>query len=268
MGNTKAAQSRPDHSAKFDLSGRSVVLTGGGAGLGRATALTLAAHGARIGILDRVAERVDAVVAEVEALGGSAIGIPLDITDEAAVDAAVTRLAAAFSRLDVLVNCAGIFDELRPAASVPTALWDRVIAVNLTGSFFMTRAVLPHMVAAGAGSIVNIASEAGLRGGCGGAAYVVSKHGLVGLTRTVAWGYRQDGIRCNAVCPGGIGGTEIITGSSYDEAYSERCYPVMSLAGEPGVPQSIADAVLFLASDQSAFINGAILPVDGGWSAG
>lgn len=261
-------QGPPQQQRKQNLAGRTVVLTGGGAGLGRATALTLAGQGARVGILDRVPARIDAVVAEVESLGGSATGIAVDITDETAVEAAVARLAGEFASLDVLVNCAGVFDELRPAASTPTALWDKVLAVNLTGAFLMVRAVLPHMVAAGSGSIINIASEAGFRGGCGGAAYVASKHGLVGLTRSVAWGYRQDGIRCNAVCPGAIGGTEIISESGFDEAYSERCYPVMSLAGEPGVPQSIADAVLFLASDQSAFVNGAILPVDGGWNAG
>lgn len=254
--------------AKIDLTGRSVVLTGGGAGLGRAIALTLASHGARVGILDRVEARIAAVVAEIEATGAAASGITVDITDEYAVKAAISKLAEDWSKLDVLVNCAGIFDELRPVATTTTELWNRVLAVNLTGAFNLVRAVIPHMVRARSGSIINIASEAGFRGGCGGAAYTASKHGLIGLNRSVAWGYRQDGVRSNVVCPGAIGGTEIISDSEFDTDYSQRCEPVMSLAGEPGVPQSIADAVLFLASDQSAFVNGAVLPVDGGWNAG
>jgi|KBSSwiStaDraftv2_1062776.scaffolds.fasta_scaffold01684_12 NAD(P)-dependent dehydrogenase (short-subunit alcohol dehydrogenase family) len=254
--------------SKTDMTGRTVVLTGGGAGIGRAIALTLAGHGAKVAILDRIPERIDAVISEVEALDASALGIAVDVADEQAVEAAITQVAGTWGKLDVLVNCAGIYDELRPAATTSTELWNRVIGVNLTGAFIMTRAVLPHMVRSGSGVIVNIASEAGFRGGCGGAAYTASKHGLIGLTRSTAWGYRADGIRCNALCPGGIGDTQILSESGFDETYAERCFPIMSLAGEPGVPQSIADGILFLASDLSAFVNGVVLPVDGGWNAG
>jgi len=251
----------------IDLTGRVVVLTGGAAGLGRAAALTLARHGAFIGILDKSAKGIEAVVGEIEAAGGKAWGAAADITDEQAVDRAISQLVERWSNIDVLINCAGIFDGLRPAASTSNELWNRVIAVNLTAAFVMTRAVLPYMTRAGRGSIINVASEAGLRGGCGGAAYVASKHGLVGLTRSVAWSYRTSGIRCNAVCPGAIGETDIMNDSAIDPADAEIFLPVMSLATE-GRPQSIADAVLFLASDLSAFVNGVMLPVDGGWSAG
>lgn len=251
-----------------DLSNRTVVLTGGGAGIGRAIALTLAAHGADVRIIDRSVERIEAVVAEIVSAGGKARGVGADITDESAVKHAVAEIATSTAAIDVLVNCAGILDDLRPAATTSTDLWNRVIGVNLTAAFSLIREVLPHMQAAGSGSIINIASEAGLRGGCGGAAYTASKHGLIGLTRSVAWGYRQAGIRCNAVCPGGIGATAIMEQTSIDPVDMERCLPIMSLAGEPSVPQVIADAVLFLASDRSAFVNGVILPVDGGWSSG
>ncbi len=253
---------------RIDLTGRTVVLTGGGAGIGRAIALTLARYGAQIGILDRVPARIDTVAAEIEAIGGRAWGIAVDITEEHAAESAVSQIADRWGSLDVLINCAGILDGLRPAGATPTDLWNHVIAVNLTAAFVLTRAVLPHMLRARSGSIINIASEAGLRGGTGGAAYTVSKHGLVGLTRSVAWAYRQDGIRCNAVCPGGIGATEILNEAAIDPADAERWQSIMSLAGKPGEPQSIADAVLFLASDQSAYVNGVLLPVDGGWSAG
>jgi NAD(P)-dependent dehydrogenase (short-subunit alcohol dehydrogenase family) len=258
----------PARDPRFDLTGRTVVLTGGGAGIGRAIALTLARHGAQIGILDRIASRIHAVADEIAAAGATAWGIAVDITDDQAAETAIKQIAERGRNLDVLINCAGILDGLRPAATTPRELWDRVLAVNLNAAFILTRAVLPHMLRARSGSIINIASEAGLRGGIGGAAYTVSKHGLVGLTRSVAWAYREDGIRCNAVCPGGIGATEILNDTSIDPADAERWRSIMSLAGEPGEPQSIANAVLFLASDESAYVNGVLLPVDGGWSAG
>jgi NAD(P)-dependent dehydrogenase (short-subunit alcohol dehydrogenase family) len=261
-------QVQSSRATSTDLAGRTIVLTGGGAGIGRSTALTLAGHGARIAILDRVPERIDAVAAEVESAGGSALGIAIDITDETAVDGAIREIMNRWEGIDVLVNCAGIFDDLRPADRTSDELWNRVIAVNLTAAFVLTRAVIPLMAAAGRGSIVNVASVAGTRGGAGGAAYTASKHGLIGLTRSVAWGYRKDGIRCNAVCPGAIGDTAILDNTAIDQDYAQRCFPIMSLAGEPGVPQSIADAILFLSSDQSAFVSGAVLPVDGGWCAG
>lgn len=255
-------------SSKNDLSGRSVIITGGGAGIGHAIALTIARHGARVAIFDRIAERIDQVVAKIHADGGTAFGAAVDITDEQAIDAGVSRVIDQWRSVDVLVNCAGVFDNQKPAGTAPTDLWNQVIAINLTGTFLMTRAVLPHMAQSGGGSIINIASVAGMRGGSGGAAYTASKHGVVGLTRSVAWGYRKEGIRCNAICPGAIGGTDILAHSMIDESDYERCRLVAALAGEPGETQSIADGVLFLASDQSAFVNGAILPVDGGWSAG
>ena len=261
-------QVQSSRATSMDLAGRTIVLTGGGAGIGRSTALTLAGHGARIAILDRVPERIDAVAAEVESAGGSALGIATDITDETAVDSAIRKVTNRWENIDVLVNCAGIFDDLRPADRTSNELWNRVIAVNLTAAFVLTRAVIPLMAAAGRGSIINIASVAGTRGGAGGAAYTASKHGLIGLTRSVAWGYRKDGIRCNAVCPGAIGDTAILDDNAIDQDFAQRCFPIMSLAGEPGVPQSIADAILFLSSDRSAFVNGVVLPVDGGWCAG
>jgi NAD(P)-dependent dehydrogenase (short-subunit alcohol dehydrogenase family) len=257
----------PAPSSKTDLSGRTVIVTGGGAGIGQAIASTLAGQGARVAIFDRVPERIDNVVAQIEGAGGTAWGATVDITDESAAQAAVAQVIDQWGTVDVLVNCAGVFDDQKPAAIASTELWNRVIAVNLTAVFVLTRTVLPHMVRAGRGSIINIASVAGIRGGSGGVAYTASKHGVIGLTRSVAWGYRKEGIRCNAICPGAIEGTEIMNDSSIDAADYERCRPVGELA-ERGQTQSIADGVLFLASDQSAFVNGVILPVDGGWCAG
>ena len=255
-------------SPKSDLRGRTVIVTGGGAGIGQATALTLASHGARLIIFDRIADRVAETTDRIAAAGGAALGYALDITDEPAVERAISEIIDTGNGIDVLVNCAGIFDGYTAAVEASTDLWNRVIAVNLTAPFILTRAILPHMVRARRGSIINIGSVAALRGGSGGAAYTASKHGVIGLTRSIAWGYRADGIRCNAICPGAIGGTAIMDDGSIDMSYFARCQPVYALAGEPGEPQAIADAVLFLASDQSSFINGAVIPVDGGWNAG
>lgn len=254
--------------SKIDLDGRTAIVTGGGAGIGRAIANTLAKHGARVAILDRIPERVEDTLAQIRSAGGTAWGADVDITDEEAVEQAIADIVGQFERIDILVNCAGIFDDYKSATDASAELWGRVMAVNLTAPFILIRGVLPHMVKAGRGSIVNIGSVAALRGGSGGAAYTASKHGVIGLTRSVAWGYRAEGIRCNAVCPGAIGGTAILDNSAIDMAYFDRCKPVYELAGEPGEPQSIADAVLFLASDLSAFVSGVVMPVDGGWTTG
>ncbi|MDR7156460.1 NAD(P)-dependent dehydrogenase (short-subunit alcohol dehydrogenase family) [Sphingobium xenophagum] len=253
---------------RTDLSGRAVLLTGGGAGIGRAIALTLAEHGAHVAIVDRARDRIDAVIEEIAATKGSAVGVTVDITDESSINSAVAAVAKGGAGIDVLINCAGIYDELKSAHGTPTDLWRRVFAVNLDAAFMLIRAVLPYMQKAASGSIINIASVSGIRGGSGGAAYTASKHGLIGLTRSVAWSYAQEGIRCNALCPGAIGDTRIMDDTALDPVNAARCMPVMSLAGEPGRPSSIADAALFLASDQSSFVNGVVLPVDGGWSAG
>jgi NAD(P)-dependent dehydrogenase (short-subunit alcohol dehydrogenase family) len=173
-----------------------------------------------------------------------------------------------FGRIDVLCNNAGVIDTMALPADTSVAEWTRVLSINLTGTFLMTHEVLPHMLKQGSGVIVNTASEAGIRGGASGAAYTASKHGVVGLTRNVAWAYANDGIRCNAILPGptatGIaGGIE-----GFDEKGKARLLPIISLQQRVAAPEQVADAVLFLASDAAAFINGAMVPVDGGWSAG
>ncbi|TXK44000.1 SDR family oxidoreductase [Nonomuraea sp. C10] len=196
-----------------------------------------------------------------------AVAVAADVGDERAVAALVESAISAYGRIDALFNNAGIIDDMALPADISLELWDRVLRVNLTGTFLVTRAVLPHMLRAGRGAIVNTASEAGVRGGAAGAAYTASKHGVVGMTRSVAWAYAKDGIRCNAILPGATL-TGIADGATFDPTGAARLSPVLALGDQLARPEQMADAALFLASDAASFVNGAIVPVDGGWSAG
>jgi NAD(P)-dependent dehydrogenase (short-subunit alcohol dehydrogenase family) len=204
-----------------------------------------------------------------------------DLSDQAVVDRVVQTAVDTFGGVDVLVNNAAIADRLTAAADVSDAEWDRVIRVNLTAPFLLTRAALPHMLAEGKGAIVNTASRAGLGGSAAGTAYTVSKHGVIGLTRSLAVMYRHAGIRANAIAPGstatnmyrgapGSTATNIaLTAEPADPAARgpRTISPYMSNTGRVADPDEQAEAIVFLASDDASNINGAILPVDNGWSA-
>jgi NAD(P)-dependent dehydrogenase (short-subunit alcohol dehydrogenase family) len=233
-------------------------------------ATSLAAAGATVLVNDIIADRARVTVDLIKAQGGSATSAVADISDEDAVNGFVSEAAADWGRIDILCNNAGIMDRISRPAETSTELWHRVMAVNVTGHFFVSRAVLPHMIARQSGAIVNTASIAGLRGASAGIAYTASKHAIVGMTRNIAWMHRKDGIRCNAICPGATATN--ITGDAgldfFDQAGLEDIMPVMTLAGNVTEPQTMANAALFLVSDGAAYINGAVIPVDGGWMAG
>ncbi|MEU4514388.1 glucose 1-dehydrogenase [Nonomuraea wenchangensis] len=243
---------------------RVALVTGAGSGIGRAMAVAFAKAGARV-----VAADVDRARAEETAaiVGEAALAVTADVGDQASVAALTEAAIGAYGRIDVLCNNAGILDTMALPAEIAPEVWDRVIRVNLTGAFLVTHAVLPHLLRQGRGAIVNTASEAGIRGGAAGAAYTASKHGLIGLTRSVAWAYAKDGIRCNAILPGPTA-TNIADGATFDPAGAARLSPVLALGELMAQPEQMADAALYLASDAASFVNGAIVPVDGGWSAG
>ncbi|MFC7331157.1 SDR family NAD(P)-dependent oxidoreductase [Marinactinospora rubrisoli] len=248
------------------LDGRSVIVTGAGSGIGRATARAFAAEGARVVVADLNAEGADAVVREIEEAGGTAVAVTGDLSEQAVVDRVTETAATRFGGVDVLVNNAGIMDRMSAVADVTDGEWERVIRIDLTAPFLLTRAVLPHMLAAGRGAIVNTASEASLRGSAAGAAYTAAKHGIVGLTRSLAVTYRDQGIRANAIAPGGTR-TGLIPDVDADAHGPQVIGSYQRNIGRVAEAAEQAAAILFLASDAASNITGAILPVDAGWSA-
>jgi NAD(P)-dependent dehydrogenase (short-subunit alcohol dehydrogenase family) len=240
--------------------GKTVIVTGAASGIGRATATRIAKEGDRVIAVDISVERLADLA---ESLSGTElVTIAGDITRQSDIDAIVT---AAGSSIHALANVAGINDDFSPAHETEDAVWDRVIAINLTGGFKLMRAVLPSMLAAGSGSIVNVASEAGLRGDASGNAYTVSKHGVIGLTRSAAFMYGLQGIRVNAVAPGGVA-TGIPFPPKVSESGSARLAPFQSQIPTVATAEQLAASITFLLSDDAVNINGAILPSDGGWS--
>jgi NAD(P)-dependent dehydrogenase (short-subunit alcohol dehydrogenase family) len=248
------------------LESSSVVVTGAGSGIGRATALRFGAEGARVVVADVDAGRAGAVVREIEAAGGTAVAVVGDLSEQAVVDQVAGTAVDRFGGIDVLVNNAGIMDRMSAAADVRDAEWERVIRVNLTAPFLLTRAALPHMLAKGKGAIVYTASEGAFRGSAAGTAYTVSKHGIAGLTRSVAVMYRDAGIRANAIAPGGTM-TNLVLDVDPGGHGPTVLASYMQNIGRVSDPDEQAAAIVFLASDAASNINGVILPVDNGWSA-
>ena len=242
------------------FAGKTVIVTGAASGIGRATASRIAREGGRVVAVDISAEKLDEFKAELP--DAEIVTVAGDITKQESVDAIV---AAAGSKIDALANVAGINDDFSPLHETSDAMWDRVIGVNLTGVFKLSRAVIPAMQAAHKGSIVNIASEAGLRGNASGNAYTVSKHGVIGLTRSAAFMYGREGIRVNAVAPGGVA-TGIPFPPHVSESGQAKLHPYQMQIPTLATAEQLAASITFLLSDDGVNINGAVLASDGGWS--
>lgn len=246
------------------LNGKSAIVTGGASGIGRAVALKLAKEGARVVIGDRNEEGARETA---EAAGPNAVAMALDVSDEASCKAIVDSALAVNGAIDVLCNIAGVLDFGR-FADVDRSRWDRVISVNLTGVYHMCRAAMPHLIAS-RGNIVNMASAAGLVGVAYNSAYTASKHGVVGLTRALALEFSKEGVRINAVCPGGVKTPMLEQAPPEDIDWTMVMRSASWLNdGEMSDPEDIADAVAFLASPEARRITGVAFSVDGGQTAG
>ena len=245
------------------LKDRAAFVTGGASGIGRAIAHALAAEGARVTIADLNAAGARSVAAEIEKAGGHAFAQPLDITDVAAVDAAVDAAAARSGGLQILVNCAG-WDKPMPFVDTTPEFWDRILAINLKGPIACTRAALRHMIKQESGKIVSIASDAGRVGSSGEAVYSAAKGGIIALTKTIAREVARHRINVNCICPGPsdtpLFQTEFVATSPKLAESLKRVIPW----GRLGVPDDVAPAVVFLASDDAGFITGQTLSVSGG----
>lgn len=242
------------------FTGKTVIVTGAASGIGRATASRIAREGGRVVAVDVSEDRLAEFAASLP--DSEVVTVTGDITKQESVDAIV---AAAGGKIDGLANVAGINDDFSPLGETTDAMWDRVIAVNLTGSFKLTRAILPAMLEAGRGSVVNVASEAGLRGNASGNAYTVSKHGVIGMTKSAAFMYGPAGIRVNAVAPGGVA-TGIPFPPHVSETGRARLTPFQSQIPSLATAEELAASITFLLSDDGVNLNGAILASDGGWS--
>lgn len=261
----------------MDLQDRIVLLTAGaGPNMGGAIASAFAKAGATLIVVDLDGEAAEASAATLREAGGKATSGQLDVSDRKACIETVEKVVRDHGRIDVLYNHAGYMGSMAAAANTDDNAWDMNIAVNLSGPFFLSRAALPHMLERGRGAITNTISEAGLRAGASGAAYTASKHGLVGLTKSIAWAYAKGGIRCNGVCPGGTMNMELGDPETIDMPFPkdgdpygmDRIVPVIRRQPRFNKPHEIANLAVFLSSDAASGVNGQIVAADSGWSVG
>jgi NAD(P)-dependent dehydrogenase (short-subunit alcohol dehydrogenase family) len=249
----------------MNFQNKTAIVTGSTKGIGRATAELMARQGAKVVIVGTTESAGQEVVAALQAAGGEAFFQKTDVTSGAELDALVSATLERYGTIDILVNNAGVGGTLANMDQITDEEWEKVLATNLTAPFQIMKRVIPVMEKAGGGAIVNVASMAATGAGRGGIAYTSAKHGLLGLTRQVALDHGHAGIRVNAVLPGPIN-TQMIARVLAMPQHPLNMKIKMSPAGRPGEPEEVAEAIAFLASDESKYIQGAALAVDGGYT--
>ncbi len=251
------------------LQGKVAIVTGASAGMGRDIALAYSREGAKVLAVARRAERLAELVEEAKSAGGQIVAFAADMADKAKVEEMIDEAIKVFGKLDILVNNAGIMDDMAGVGDASDELFEKVFKVNVIAPFVAMRKAVKYFETAGGGVIVNVASIGGLYGHVAGATYTASKHAVVGLSKNTGYTYATKNIRCNVICPGAIA-TEIGTTESMkniNQAGAARYGLGMAMNPRMGKGTEIAAAAIFLGSDDSSFVNGETLVVDGGWSA-
>lgn len=251
------------------MAGKIALVTGGGTGIGRACAVEFASQGAKVAVIGRRAALLAATVEVISKSGGDALALECDVTRSADVAKAIQAVSARLGSLNIVVNNAGAM-LAATAENTSEADWDRLIAINLKGTFLVSRAALPEMRKAGGGSIINIGSVYGLVGAKNRAAYAASKGGVTMLTRAMALDHAQEKIRVNCICPSLVEteiARELFARQPDPEAARKQRISMIPM-GRAATPEEIAHLAVYLASDESAWVTGAMFPIDGGQSAG
>ncbi|WP_254844414.1 3-oxoacyl-ACP reductase [Virgibacillus halodenitrificans] len=245
-----------------EFNGKTVFVTGAGSGIGRAQALAFLENGANVVGFDIVGKGLKEIFQQYE---GQFLFIEGSVSEKKVVEEAVQHALAEFGRIDILLNTAGVLDGYAKTLDTDEALWDRVMNTNIKGTYFVTNAILPHMIENASGVIVNMASIAGLVAGGGGAAYTASKHAIIGYTKQLDLDYCREGVRANAIAPGAIQTPMNAADFAGDGAMADWVASETP-AGRWAQPEEVAGLTLFLASNAADYIHGAVMPMDGGWT--
>ncbi len=249
------------------LDGKVAIVTGAASGMGKAIAELFAKEGAKVILADFNYEGAEAVAVGIAEKGGTARALKVNVAELADVENMIDTAVQEFGTLDILVNNAGIMDGFEPVGDITEEKWDRVFDVNTKGTMRAMRKAIPIFLEKEKGIIINVASTGGFSGAHAGAAYGASKHAVIGLTKNTGFMYAQKGIRCNAIAPGAVDTNIGSSMTNINEFGLSRAGMTHSLSPRAGKPDEIAQAALFLATDESSFVNGTVLTVDGGWTS-
>ncbi len=249
------------------LEGKVAVVTGAASGMGKAIAELYAKEGAKVLVTDLNFEGAEKVVEGITNNGGTAKALQVNVAKLEDIEGMIDTAVKEFGTLDILVNNAGIMDGFEPVADIQDDRWDLIFDINTKGVMRSMRKVIPLFLEKGQGIIINIASTGGLNGAHAGAAYGASKHAVVGLTKNTAFMYAKEGIRCNAIAPGAVATNIAASMKNINEFGMGRAQLAQAAIPKVGQPEEIAAAALFLASEDSSFVNGTVLVVDGGWTS-
>lgn len=249
------------------LKDKVAVVTGAASGMGKAIAELYASEGAKVIVADLNLEGAQAVVSGITEKGGVAKAVQVNVAKQEDIDNMIDTAVSEYGTLDILVNNAGIMDGFEPVADILDERWDLIFDINTKGVMRAMRKAIPIFLEKGKGNIINTASTGGLNGAHAGATYGASKHAVIGLTKNTGYMYAQKGIRCNAIAPGAVATNISASMKNINQFGMERTKPVQGVIPRVGEPEEIAQVALFLASDESSFVNGTVVTADGGWTA-